>query len=443
MPERAAEVPTNRPDGVGPGAGFERLLGGRYRLTEHIERGGAGDVWLAHDERLDRQVAVKILGAEADDAFRERFTHEARRAASVVHANVVTVFDEGQDGADAYMVMEYVRGRTLRDLISERGPLPPHEAARLVAQVAAALDAAHAAGVLHLDVKPANVIVNDAGVAKLTDFGVATAAHGEAERELLGTARYVAPERIEGAAPTARSDVYGLGLVAYELLAGRPAFQGVDTDDLLRLRLEGAAPSLRGARIGISAEIDRVIAKALERDPHDRYASAGQLAKAFSAAAERGDLTTPLTAGAALRTLPRRGIGVPLGLGLPQGLRLPRLDSTMAILAVILVLLGVVALFLNFPAQVAPAVDRTPAPTTAPAAGVGTAPNVVGQRLDKAIKTLRDAGFGVVAWDVAQGAAGRPCDVARQDPASGAQFTRGQRATVFYVAGKECTKVDD
>ena len=421
----------------------QRLLGGRYRLVEHIERGGAGDVWLARDERLDREVAVKILGAEADDAFRERFTQEARRAASVVHSNVVTVFDEGQDGADAYMVMEYVRGRTLRDLIAERGPLPPHEAARLIAQVAAALDAAHAAGVLHLDVKPANVIVNEAGAAKLADFGVATAAHGEAERELVGTARYVAPERIEGAVPTARRDVYGLGLVAYELLAGRPAFQGVDTDDLLRLRLEGAAPSLRGARIGISAEIDRVIAKALERDPRDRYASAGQLASAFSAAAERGDLTAPLTAGAALRTLPRRGIGVPAGLGLPRGFRLPPIDSTLAILAVVLVLLAVVALFVNFPAQIAPTADRTPTPTTVPAAGAGAAPNVVGQRLDKAIKTLREAGFGVVAWDVAQGTAGKPCDVARQDPAGGTPFSTGQRATLFYVAGRDCTKGDD
>lgn len=417
----------------------QRLLGGRYRLVEHIERGGAGDVWLARDERLDREVAVKILGAEADEAFRERFTQEARRAASVVHPNVVTIFDEGQDGADAYMVMEFVRGRTLRDLIAERGPLPPHEAARLVAQVAAALDAAHAAGVLHLDVKPANVIVNGAGVAKLTDFGVATAAHGEAERELVGTARYVAPERIEGAVPTARSDVYGLGLVAYELLAGRPAFQGVDTDDLLRLRLEGAAPSLRGARIGISPELDRVVAKALERDPRDRFASAGQLAAAFSAAAERGDATTPLTVGAAVRTLPRRGFA------LPQGLRLPPIDSTLAILAVVLVLLGVITLFRNFPADPTPA-GRPAATSAPPAAGAATAatPNVVGQRLDRAVKTLREAGFGVVAWDVAQGgAAGKQCDVARQDPAAGAQFTKGQRAMLFYVAGRNCDKDDD
>jgi tRNA A-37 threonylcarbamoyl transferase component Bud32 len=413
--------------------GRDRLIGGRYRLVEHIDRGGAADVWLARDERLDRDVAVKLLGAKADDAFRERFAQEARRAASVTHPNVVTVFDEGQEGDDAFMVMEYVRGRTLRELIAERGPLPPHETSRLIAQIASALDAAHSAGVLHLDVKPANVIVTETGIAKLADFGVATAAHGEAERELVGTARYVAPERIEGQAPTPRSDVYGLGLVAYELLAGRPAFQGVETDDLLRLRLEGAAPSLRSARIGIAPELDRVVAKALEREPRDRFASAGQFASAFRDAAERGDHTTPLSAGAAVRSATRKGVAVPA---------LPPLDSTLAVLAVILVLLGVVALFLNF-SGTAPGALRTAAPATGAPAAQGRAPNVVGERLDKAAKALIAAGFGEVEWDVAQGASGKACDVARQEPAGNTQFTRGQKATLFYIAGRNCDKADD
>ena len=197
----------------------QRLLAGRYRLTTRIDEGGAGEVWQARDERLGRDVAIKLLGANADDAFRERFADEARRAASVIHPNVVTVFDEGRDGADAFMVMELIRGRTLRDVVADRGPLRPHEAARIVAQIAAALDAAHEAGVIHCDVKPANVIVDQQGTAKLTDFGIARAARGPREHELIGTARYIAPERIEGKAPTERSDVYSLGLVAYELIA--------------------------------------------------------------------------------------------------------------------------------------------------------------------------------------------------------------------------------
>ncbi|MDP9265920.1 MAG: serine/threonine protein kinase, partial [Chloroflexota bacterium] len=151
----------------------QRLLGGRYRLLERVDAGGAGEVWRATDQRLGRDVAVKLLGPRADAAFRARFADEARRAAAVTHPNVVTVYDEGRDGDDAYMVMEYVRGRTLRDLVAQRGPLPVHEAARLVSQVAAALDAAHAVGLMHCDVKPANVIVDHEGRAKLTDFGVA------------------------------------------------------------------------------------------------------------------------------------------------------------------------------------------------------------------------------------------------------------------------------
>lgn len=248
-------------------------------------------MWRARDERLDRDIAVKLLGAGADEAFRERFTDEARRAAAIGHPNVVAVFDEGRDGPDAYMVMEYVRGRTLRDVIAERGALPLREAARLVAQVAAALDAAHAAGVVHCDVKPANVIVDDTGLAKLADFGVARAARGPAERELIGTARYIAPERIEGKAPTPRSDVYSLGLVAYELIAGCPAYGGMETEDLLRHRLTSPAPSLRSARVGVPAEIDAVVARALARDPERRQGSAGEFARALRGAVERGDDT--------------------------------------------------------------------------------------------------------------------------------------------------------
>lgn len=420
---------------TGEAAPEQRVLAERYRLLSRIDRGGAGEVWLARDLRLDREVAVKLLGPEADAAFRERFANEARRAASVTHPNVVTVFDEGQDGDDAYMVMEYIRGRTLRDLIAERGPLPPHEAARLVEQVAAGLDAAHAAGVLHLDLKPANVILSHDGIAKLADFGVAVAARGEAERELIGTARYVAPERIEGAAPTARSDVYGLGLVAYELLAGRPAFEGVDTDDLLRLRLEGAAPSLRRARIGVAPELDLVVAKALAREPRDRYATAGAFAAALRATAERGDRTAPLG-----MVVPPRPLSAARGAGMFGGFRLPRLDSTIALIAMALVLAAVVSLFLTF-GSVSPGV--APASVTPTPAASLTTPNVVGQDLNKGMDTLIKAGFGRAEFDVAAGTNGKPCSIARQEPTAGSSFQRGQTARVFYVAGRDCRKKND
>ena len=414
----SSQDPTAKPAGAHEG----RLLAGRYRLSERIDEGGAGEVWQARDERLDRDVAIKILGAKADEAFRERFADEARRAASVLHPNVVTVFDEGRDGADAFMVMELVRGRTLRDVLADRGPLRPHEAARLVAQIAAALDAAHEAGVIHCDVKPANVIVDQQGTAKLTDFGIARAARGPREHELIGTARYIAPERIEGRAPTERSDIYSLGLVAYELLAGQPPNAEMETEDLLRVRLEGRAPSLRSARVGISDEIDGVVAKALARDPQGRYASAGAFARDLLAASQRDDATGVLPP----VTRPLRG----------GGRREFRVDTTIALLAIVAVLIATLAIFASFQGR---AVDARP--TTGPSASAAArgAPNVLGKDVDEAARLLIAAGYrSPVPWQVDPLARGAACSVARQEPPAGTAVQPGATARLYLVAGKDC-----
>jgi serine/threonine protein kinase len=402
----------------------ERVLAGRYRLLERIDEGGAGAVWHATDERLGRDVAVKILGPDADEAFRERFADEARRAASVSHPNVVTVFDEGRDGEDSFMVMEYVRGRTLRDVIAERGPLPAHQAARIVSQVAAALDAAHEAGVIHCDVKPANVILDEQGTAKLTDFGIARAARGPREHELIGTARYIAPERIEGEPATERSDVFSLGLVAYELLAGRPANEEMETEDLLRQRLEGPAPSLRSARVGVPDGVDVVVRRALARDPQERFPSAGGFARQLVAAAERGGDATGV-----LSSPP-----IPLKRG-----RSWRIDSTVALLAVILLLAGTLAVFAAFQgsAQIVPLPSTVPGQSAPAAAGT---PNVVGKSVADATSTLLGAGYGLVRYDVDNSARGSACAIARQQPAAGSSVTRGSVAQVWYVPGKDCIK---
>jgi predicted Ser/Thr protein kinase len=402
-----------------------RRLADRYLLVERIDAGGAGEVWRARDERLGRDVAVKILGADADEAFRERFADEARRAAAVVHPNVVTVFDEGRDGDDSFMVMEYVRGKTLRDTVAERGPLPAHQAARIVAQIAAALDAAHEAGVIHCDVKPANVIVDDNGTAKLTDFGIARAARGPREHELIGTARYIAPERVAGDAPTEKSDIYSLGLVAYELLAGRPAYAEMETEDLLRQRLDGPPPSLRNARVGVSDAIDRVVRRALARDPDERYARAGYFAHDLLGAAERGDATGVLAAPA-----PR-----PLRRG-----RTWRIDTTVALLAIIAVLVGTLLVFASFQGRsLGP--GATPTPRTS-AAVIG-APNVVGKDVRDAANILIAAGFrSPVDWEIDPAAKGTACAVARQEPAAGSTFTRGASAHLYLVGGKDCAKKD-
>ena len=403
------------------GATDQRVLAGRYRLLERIDRGGTAEVWRARDLRLDRDVAVKILGAEAEPAFRERFTNEARRAASVNHPNIVTVFDEGQEGDVAFIVMEEVRGRSLRDIIGERGALPTGQVDRIVTQLAGALDATHRVGLVHCDVKPANVILDRDGNAKLTDFGIARAARDSEERELVGTARYIAPERIEGKAPTPRSDVYGLALVAYELLTGRPAFPGAENEDLLRDRLAGGAPHARSADPTIPQGADDAIAKGLARDPERRYATAGAFADALSKA-----LSDPVTR--VLRPL--------------AGTRsLPRLDNLLALGLVLLLLVGVVLFFAKVPAASVNGAPGAVPSATGTTAGRG-APGVVGLKLDEAIRAVTGAGFNA-RWDTDSRLGGAPCTVGRQDPAPGTPLARGAYIQLTYVPGKDCAKSGD
>src|SRR5205823_9114363 len=242
------------------------------------------------------------------------------------------------------------------------------------------------------------------------------------EHELIGTARYIAPERVAGEAPTERSDIYSLGLVAYELLTGRPPHAELATEDLLRQRLDGPPPSLRSARVGVSDAVDRVVRRALARDPDDRYARAGYFAHDLLAATERGE-ATGVIAPPAPRRLRRRSL---------------ELDSTVALLAVIAVLVGTLVVFASFQGRAAP----VPAASNPPgrSAAVTGAPNVVGRPLADAIAQLRAAGFGLVRYDVESGATSAACSVARQEPAAGASFTRGSTASLWYVPGKDCLK---
>ena len=206
-----------------------RVLGGRYQLVEPLARGGMATVWVADDPVLSRRVAVKILRADlaADDGTRARFRHEAIAAARLSHPNIVATYDTGDDDGIAYIVMELVDGPTLRHLIDEqRRRCPSRDVIRIGKQVADALDAAHRAGLVHRDVKPANVLVPPDGPVKVTDFGIAKAAGGDdltRTGTVMGTARYLAPEQVNGRPTDARTDVYALGLLIYEMLVRPPA----------------------------------------------------------------------------------------------------------------------------------------------------------------------------------------------------------------------------
>jgi len=210
----------------------ERVLSGRYRVIRHLARGGMADEYEAEDTLLGRSVAVKLLHANfaSDDAFVARFRREAQAAANLSHPNIVAIYDWGQDEGTHFMVMELIRGRTLREIIKTEGALLPRRSAEISAETAAALAVAHQHGVFHRDIKPGNIMIAEDGSVKVTDFGIARALDDSEELTrtgaVIGTATYFSPEQAQGLPADERSDVYSLGIVLYEMLAGKPPFTG-------------------------------------------------------------------------------------------------------------------------------------------------------------------------------------------------------------------------
>jgi serine/threonine-protein kinase len=265
------------------------VLGGRYRLVSPIARGGMATVWVADDPVLSRRVAVKILRSDlaADDGTRVRFRHEAIAAARLSHPNIVATYDTGDDEGVAYIVMELIDGPTLRHLIDEQGGLPVADVIRIGKQVADALDAAHRAGLVHRDVKPANVLVPPSGPVKVTDFGIAKAAGADdltRTGTVMGTARYLSPEQVNGRPTDPRTDVYALGLLMYEALTGHPPFGGDTEIATAMARLTTSAPAVRAERPEVSQAIDDVIHRCLARQPSARFGSAAAVRDALDRA---------------------------------------------------------------------------------------------------------------------------------------------------------------
>ncbi|MBO9577775.1 MAG: Stk1 family PASTA domain-containing Ser/Thr kinase [Microbacteriaceae bacterium] len=266
-----------------------RTLAGRYEVREAIGHGGMADVHVGTDTRLGRQVAIKLLHPElADDpAFRARFRREAHDAAKMAHPTVVRVFDAGEEavpGADGtehfqpFIVMEYVDGRLLRDIIAD-GPLPQEQAAKIVEQVLVALEYSHRAGVIHRDVKPGNIMVTRTGQVKVMDFGIARAVSDSASTlaetaSIVGTAQYFSPEQAKGAPLDARTDLYSTGVVLFELLTGRPPFEGDNPVAVAYQHVNAEPPMPSRLNPDVSPALDLVVAKALAKDPARRYQSA-------------------------------------------------------------------------------------------------------------------------------------------------------------------------
>ncbi|MBW3578515.1 MAG: Stk1 family PASTA domain-containing Ser/Thr kinase [Actinobacteria bacterium] len=252
------------------------MLGGRYRLERPIGRGGMAHVFAAHDQRLDREVAVKVLRPlfADDEQSLVRFEREARAAAALNHPNVVAVHDYGEDDGRPYLVLELVEGRSLDALID--GGLATDRALEICTDVCVALGAAHDAGLVHRDIKPANILVADDGAVKVADFGIAHAVGGDtlAMTSVLGTAAYLSPEQAQGAPVDARSDVYSLGTVLYEMLTGSPPFTG-DSPIQVALRHVSDTPvPPRDRTDRIEPQLEAVVLTSLAKDPADRYPSA-------------------------------------------------------------------------------------------------------------------------------------------------------------------------
>ena len=252
----------------------EQLFADRYRLERRLGVGGMATVQLAFDTRLERYVAVKLLAEHlAEDAsFVSRFRREALAAARLVHPNIVQVFDFGSDrhSGRQFIVMEYVDGHSCAELLRDNGPMPPRDAVEILAQACRGLDYAHRNGVVHRDVKPGNLMVNTEGVVKLADFGIAKAAEQSDITKVgsvLGTAAYLSPEQARGEPAGPASDLYALGVVSYQLMAGKLPYEAASLTDLARLQEAGAAaaPGRRGARR--PAALAAAVARALARDP--------------------------------------------------------------------------------------------------------------------------------------------------------------------------------
>jgi hypothetical protein len=263
------------------------------RIEAVAGHGGMGVIYRATDLRLGRPVAVKLIAAEraGDEAFRARFERESRLTAAIDHPNVIPVYAAGEEDGELYLVMRYVAGIDLKRLLEREGRLEPERAAGIVAQVGSGLDAAHAAGLVHRDVKPANVLIAEGGHVYLSDFGITRPVDSETRLtdsgEWVGTVDYMAPEHLEGRPTDARTDVYALGCVLYTALTGRPPYRRDTVAATIAAHLHDPPPRPSGVA-GVPAAFDGVIARALAKDPAQRHPSAGDLARAAVAAA-RGE----------------------------------------------------------------------------------------------------------------------------------------------------------
>ncbi len=285
------------------------LFDGRYRIIRRLGSGGMANVYLAEDEELGRRVAIKVLDEKHanDEQFVERFRREAKNAASLSHPNIVSIYDRGEAEGTYYIAMEYIEGRTLKDLIVTRGPLPVDKAVAYARQILGAVRFAHRKGIVHRDIKPHNVLVDTDGRLKVTDFGIARAGASQMTEagSIIGTAQYLSPEQARGAPVDQRSDLYSVGVVLNEMLTGAVPFTGDTPVEIAMKHLSAVPEPPSASRPDVPEDLDLVTLRALAKDPRDRFQTAeemdselGRVAAGLSVTDATADAATAVLAGA-------------------------------------------------------------------------------------------------------------------------------------------------
>jgi beta-lactam-binding protein with PASTA domain len=294
---------------------IDSVFDGRYRIMRKLGAGGMANVYLAEDQELGRRVAIKILDDRhaADDSFIERFRREAKNAAGLSHPNIVSIYDRGEAEGTYYIAMEYLAGRSLKELIVGRGPTPIRIAIDYTRQMLAALGFAHRHGIVHRDIKPHNVVVDADGRLKVTDFGIARSGASQMTEvgSIIGTAQYLSPEQARGAPVDQRSDVYSVGIVLYEMLTGTVPFTGDTPLEIAMKHLSEVPVPPSEIRDDVPDDLDLVVLRALAKDPEDRYQAAeemdadlARIQRGLSVSAETSDAATAVLAGAGISGAP-------------------------------------------------------------------------------------------------------------------------------------------